>query len=126
MRNTNVPPWWRANAQLNRAVRARPTCGLPVGEGQKRTRTFDAGASVTGNHLAGQGADAGDGDLDLVADVHGTDTLGGAGEDHVAGQQRHHRRDIGDERRNVEDHVLGGPVLDQVAVEVGGDVEVAV
>ena len=41
MRNTNVPPMCRAYAQLNSAVRMRPTCGVPVGDGQKRTRTGD-------------------------------------------------------------------------------------
>ncbi len=46
MRNTNVPPWWRANAQLNSAVRARPTCGLPVGDGAIRTRTGRASFSL--------------------------------------------------------------------------------
>src|ERR1700712_2988513 len=39
MRNTNVPPVCRACAQLKSAVRTRPTCGVPVGDGQKRTRT---------------------------------------------------------------------------------------
>ena len=39
MRNTKVPPWCRANAQLNSAVLASPTCGVPVGDGQKRART---------------------------------------------------------------------------------------
>ncbi len=39
MRKTNVPPVCRAYAQLNRAVRMRPTCGVPVGDGQNRTRT---------------------------------------------------------------------------------------
>src|SRR6187549_1909026 len=48
MRKTNVPPVWRAYAQLNRAVRIRPTCGVPVGEGQKRTRTAE---EVTGSRL---------------------------------------------------------------------------
>jgi len=38
MRNTKVPPVCRAHAQLNRAVRTIPTCGVPVGDGQKRTR----------------------------------------------------------------------------------------
>src|SRR3954454_15701068 len=89
IRNTKVPPWWRANAQLNRAVRTRPTCGEPVGLGAIRTRTppdvepveTPFGSSVTCLHLVGQVADAGDRDLDLVADLHGTDALGGAGED---------------------------------------------
>jgi hypothetical protein len=48
VRNTKVPPTWRAYAQLNSAVRMSPTCGVPVGEGQKRTRVADpAAASVT-------------------------------------------------------------------------------
>src|SRR2546421_7201098 len=60
MRKTMVPLWCRANAQLNRAVRNRPTWGLPVGEGQKRTRTG-----------AGAGAGA---DVDVGSDV-GSDAL---------------------------------------------------
>src|SRR6187431_1078119 len=39
MRNTSLPPVCRAYAQLNKAVRIRPTCGVPVGEGQNLTRT---------------------------------------------------------------------------------------
>src|SRR5262245_3076247 len=39
MRRMKTPPWWRANAQLNSAVRAPPTCRWPVGLGAKRTRT---------------------------------------------------------------------------------------
>src|SRR5262245_61843909 len=42
MRNTSVPLLWRAKAQLNRTVRIRPTCGVPVGDGQKRARTSAA------------------------------------------------------------------------------------
>src|SRR5512144_3348669 len=98
MRNTNVPPWCRAKAQLNSAVRARPTCGLPVGDGQNLTRTAEpspAGAgSVTSYHLVGQGPDAGDRHVDLVAGAHGSDTFGCAGEDHVAGKQGHHGGDV--------------------------------
>ena len=47
----------------------------------------------------------------------GSDTLGGAGEDDVAGQQRHHGGDVGDQGRDVEDQVVGGAVLLEVAVE---------
>src|SRR5512144_1334349 len=97
IRNTNVPPTCRANAQLNSAVRARPTCGLPVGDGQNLTRTAEPSAeagSVTGYHLVGQRPDARDRHVDLVTRVHRTDTLGGAGEDDVAGQQRHHGGDV--------------------------------
>ena len=34
-------PCWRANSQLNNAVRALPTCRCPVGDGAKRTRTVE-------------------------------------------------------------------------------------
>src|SRR3954468_12171220 len=73
MRKTRVPWWCRANAQLKRAVRTRPTWGLPVGEGQNRTRTPEVpvfrGALATRDHLVGESADAFDGDGDLVAGV---------------------------------------------------------
>ena len=46
IRNTSLPPVWCAYAQLNRAVRTIPTCGVPVGEGQKRTRVWLASASA--------------------------------------------------------------------------------
>ena len=36
MRSTNVPPVWRASAQLNSAVRAPPTWKKPVGDGANR------------------------------------------------------------------------------------------
>ena len=127
MRNTNVPPWWRANAQLNSAVRARPTCGLA---GRRRA---EPDADVLGRQVA----------EDVVSHrvttlfvrvpmpaietstssptLHGTDALGGAGEDHVAGQQRHHAGDVGDQGRDVEDQVLGASRPAEVAVEVGLD-----
>src|SRR5690349_8596919 len=100
MRKTKVPPWWRANAQLNKAVRAMPTWGEPVGEGQNRTRTgarslTGPGAeSATSCHLVREGADAGHDDVDLVADVHRSHALGGPGEDDVAGEQRHDAGDV--------------------------------
>src|ERR1700709_1318538 len=115
MRSTRVPPKCRAKAQLKRAERTLPTCRLPVGDGGNRTRTASGATfprtgspwtgSVTLNHLVGQVADALDRDLDLVTDVHGTDALGGSGEDHVARQQRHHAGDVGDQGRYVEDQV---------------------
>src|SRR3954463_850055 len=131
MRKTKVPPWWRAKAQLYRAVRASPTWGDPVGEGAIRTRTAPTPSvalvetSVTLDHLVGEVADALDRDLDLVTGVHGTDTLGGAGEDHVAGQQRHHAGDVGDQGRYVEDQVGGAAVLLDLAVEEGLHTQVA-
>src|SRR3954454_18660267 len=39
IRNRKVPPWWRANSQLNKAVRAPPIWRNPVGEGAKRVTT---------------------------------------------------------------------------------------
>ena len=41
------------------------------------------------------------------------------------GQQRHHAGDVGDQGGDVEDHVLGGAVLLDVAVEVGLHPQVA-
>jgi hypothetical protein len=35
----NIPPWWRAKSQLNRAVRTPPMWRAPVGLGAKRTLT---------------------------------------------------------------------------------------
>src|SRR5579872_6537374 len=43
MRRTMVPPRPRAKNQLNRAVRAPPTCRYPVGEGANLTRISPAG-----------------------------------------------------------------------------------
>src|SRR5260370_419486 len=47
MRSRKIPPspcswWWRANSQLNSAVRAPPIWRKPVGEGAKRTTTLMA------------------------------------------------------------------------------------
>src|SRR3546814_3856600 len=39
MRSRNLPPWWRANSQLNSAVRAPPIWRKPVGDGAKRVTT---------------------------------------------------------------------------------------
>src|SRR5690348_12071117 len=114
MRKTRVPSLCRANAQLNRAVRTRPTWGLPVGDGQKRTRTV---ALATLDHLVGQSADAFDGDGDLVADVQGADPSRGAGEDHVAGEQRHGLGDVDDQVLDGVDHLAGAAELALLAVD---------
>src|ERR671929_234160 len=50
MRKTNVPPVCRACAQLNSAVRSRPTCTVPVGDGQNRVRV--AVGAVDGEPVA--------------------------------------------------------------------------
>src|SRR5689334_25285344 len=117
MRKTRVPWWCRANAQLNRAVRTRPTCGLPVGEGQKRTRTGEPGALATLDNLVGESADAFDGDGDLVADVQGADPRGGAGEDDVAGEQGHGLGDVDDQVLDAVDHLAGAAELALLAVD---------
>ena len=53
----SVPPVCRACAQLNSAVRIRPTCTMPVGDGQNRVRT-----SLTGRRRrVGDGVGGGDG-----------------------------------------------------------------
>src|SRR5918999_1376450 len=114
MRRTSFPPVCRAKSQLNRNVRTSPTCGLPVGDGGKRTRM---GRSVTGGDPIREAADAGNRDLDLVTDLHRADAVGGAGEDHVARQEGHHAGDVGDQGGDVEDQVLGRPILLQVTVE---------
>src|SRR6478736_7617169 len=125
MRKTRVPWWWRAKAQLNSAVRTRPTWGLPVGEGQKRTRTSVEGALATRDHLVGESADAFDGDGDLVADVQGADPCGGPGEDHVAGEQRHGLRDVDDQVLDGADHVARPAELTLLTVDRGLDGQVA-
>src|SRR5215467_12757486 len=132
MRKTRVPWWCRAYAQLNRAVRTRPTCGLPVGDGQKRTRTGEPGALATLDNLVGESADAFDGDGDLVADGERSDACRGAREDHVAGEQRHGLGDVDDQILDRVDHLAGAAELALFAVDReldgqvgrGGEVEV--
>src|SRR3954470_13037112 len=122
MRKTRVPSLCRANAPLNRAVRTRPTWGLPVGEGQKRTRTF---ALATLDHLVGESADAFDGDGDLVADVEGADSGRGPREDDVAREQRHGLGDVHDQVLDRADHVAGAAELALFAVDRALDGQVA-
>ena len=55
MRKTKVPPVWRAQAQLNRQVRTMPTWGVPVGEGQKRTRTGEDPGAARGVRAGASG-----------------------------------------------------------------------
>src|SRR3954471_11901835 len=123
IRKTRAPWWWRANAQLKRAVRTRPTWGLPVGDGQKRTRT--GAALVTLDHLVGESADAFDGDGDLVADMERSYPGRGAGEDDVAGEQGHRLGDVDDQVLDGADHLAGAPGLAQLAVDGRGHREVS-
>jgi molybdopterin synthase sulfur carrier subunit len=55
------------------------------------------GSGGFGDHRVAQDADALDLDLDPIADGQWANALRCAGEQHVAGQQRHHRRDEGDQ-----------------------------
>ena len=48
MRSRNSPPVWRAKSQLNRTVRAPPTCRKPVGDGAKRVRAVAGGRVAHG------------------------------------------------------------------------------
>src|SRR5262245_29340291 len=123
MRNTKVPPTCRAYAQLNSAVRTSPTCGFPVGDGLKRTRTAPAW-SVTRYHPVGQRTDVLNAYRHLVARQHRPDARGRAGEEYVAGEQGHEARDVRHQGRDVEDQVGRTSVLTELAVDPGLDLEV--
>src|SRR3546814_4319352 len=47
IRSRNRPPWWRANSQLNSAVRAPPIWRKPVGEGAKRVTIWPVARPVS-------------------------------------------------------------------------------
>src|SRR4051812_22202842 len=101
---------------------AVPTCGSPVGDGATRSRTDpDSG---TRNHRVRQATDALDLDGDLVTDLHRTDTRWRSGEDDVTGQQRHARRDVGDQVRDLVHDLTGPPVLLRLAGQRRRDAEV--
>src|SRR5699024_10428605 len=136
MRKTRVPPWWRAKAQLNRAVRINPTCGVPVGDGQNRTRTAGAdvalmsarlalGArarsawSAAADHRIAQHPDALDVDLDGLTVDDRPHTGRGAGQDHIARQQGHHLGDPRDDLGHGVDQRSGVSVLDDLTVTAG-------
>src|SRR3954447_9386227 len=111
MRSTNCPPCCRTKARLNNDMYAVPTCGSPVGEGATRKRTSGTRGTaqlLAPHDLVAQSSDALDLDGDLVADLHRPDTGRRTGEDDVAGQQRHARRDVGDQARDLV-HDLAGP-----------------
>src|SRR4051812_37961824 len=63
-------------------------------------------------------------DLDLVARLHPygrgasrADAAGGARDEHVARNERGPRRDVLDDLRDLEDHLLGAGVLHALAVQ---------
>src|SRR3954463_11604881 len=97
-----------------------PTWGVPVGDGQKRTRTSAPEASengcaiesdirvrsyreglLGGAHRIHQRPDSVDLDLDGVTGLHGPDPGRRPGQDDVPGQQREDARRIGDDRGDV-------------------------
>src|SRR5699024_188838 len=71
-----------------------------------------------------QGADALDGDVDGGAGGDGAHTGGGAGEHQVAGQQGRHGGDLGDQVGDGTEHVRGGALLGDLAVDAAGDLQV--
>src|SRR5690606_26900118 len=146
MRSTNVPPVCLATAQLNSAERAPPTWNMPVGDGAKRTRTSELpAAGVTGtaqlattrriargrrtrrrsdlapHHGVGEHPDALDLALHAVPGLDRADTGRGAGEQHVARQQRHRLRGVGHQILDVEDHLRGTAVLLRRTVDARAD-----
>ena len=58
IRRMKMPPWWRANAQENSAVRAPPMWRKPVGDGAKRVRTVGSGMDGRGSGRWGVAARA--------------------------------------------------------------------
>src|SRR5438876_7671043 len=85
IRRMKLPPWCRANSQLNSAVRALPTWMEPVGAGANRHRTgpspAPAPASDTFGHFVLEHPDPFDLDLHPIAGLQGADTGGGSGHD---------------------------------------------
>src|SRR5215831_3698408 len=113
IRSTNVPLVERANAQSYSAVRTLPTCRSPLGEGANRTLTPPGAApsrppppgpasrSVTAGHWIGERPDVLNGHRYLVSVLDRADARGGPGEQHVAGEQRHHATGVGNQHRHV-------------------------
>src|SRR5688500_6646324 len=68
--------------------------------------------------------DALDLDVDPLAGLDRADPRRGAGEEQVPGQEGERRTGVGDQCRDLVDHVCRGAVLDHLAVEAGADREV--
>src|SRR5450432_1003404 len=94
IRSTSTPPVRRAKAQSYSAVLMLPTCRSPLGDGAKRTRTCSL--LITVDHPVAERSDALDRDGYLVAVGQRPDAGRGAGEQYVAGQQRHDGGDVAD------------------------------
>src|SRR5215831_5713001 len=126
LRSTNVPPVERANAQSYSAVRTLPTCRSPLGEGANRTLTPPGPApwSVTAGHRVGERSDVLDGHRYLVSVLERADPRGRPGEQHVAGEQRHHATGIGDQRRHVVQQLRRPGPLPDLAVDRGDQLQV--
>src|SRR5215470_14037628 len=137
IRSTNVPPVERSNAQSYRAVRTLPTCRSPLGEGANRTLTPPGPApsrrspspgpaswSVTAGHRVGERSDVLDGHRYLVSVLERAHPRGRPGEQHVAGEQRHHATGIGDQRRHVVQQLRRPGPLADLAVDRGDQLQV--
>src|SRR5437762_8168081 len=103
----------------SRSRTAPPTTYSPAGilrrSGKRRRRS-------SRNDIA-QRADPFDLDFDRVTRIQRTDARRRAGEDHVAGQQRHRGGDVFDEEVALEDHVARVAVLADVAVHARGELQ---
>src|SRR5215510_143654 len=137
IRSTNVPPVEWANAQSYRAVRTLPTCRSPLGEGANRTLTPPGPApsrrapppgpapwSVTAGHRVGERSYVLDGHRYLVSVLERADPRGRPGEQHVAGDQRHHATGVGDQRRHVVQQLRRPGPLADLTVDRGHQLQV--
>src|SRR5580692_10127456 len=125
IRRTNTPPVWRAKAQSYSAVLMLPTCRSPLGDGAKRTRTRSLSFSVTVNHPVAERSDALDRDGYLVAVGQRPDAGRGAGQQHVAGQQRHHGADVADQLGHVVQQLRRPRVLLDLTVHRRAQLQVS-
>ncbi len=78
-------------------------------------------AGGLGPHRVGQAAEVFDLDGDFVAVDQRADAGRRAGQDQVARDERHDRRDVGHQLAHREDHVAGGGHLAQLSVDGTGD-----
>src|SRR4249919_1595620 len=127
IRSTNVPPVERANAQSYRAVRTLPTCRSPLGEGANRTLTPPPGTppcSLTAGHRVGERSDVLDGHRYLVSVLKGADPGRRPGEQHVAGEQRHHAAGVGHQRPHIVQQLRRPGPLADLTVDRGDQLQV--
>src|SRR3954451_17192113 len=109
---------WKWLMKCATAINAITLASRPLLAARGPTRTGRAIGSLV-DDIDAQSPDAGDFHVDLVAGLHPerrlaakTHAVGRAGGDHVARLQPGHGREILDDGGDVEDHVIGGVVLD--------------